>query len=94
MSEVGRNDPCPCGSGKKYKKCCALKTTLERRVVSKVDSVEAQAGIGRVSGLLSRPIKTGAGVDLAKKVDKGINTKQKGINPAESAADVDPKNDS
>ncbi len=23
--EPGRNDPCPCGSGKKYKKCCALK---------------------------------------------------------------------
>jgi len=22
---VGRNDPCPCGSGKKYKKCCLLK---------------------------------------------------------------------
>ncbi len=22
--KVGRNDPCPCGSGKKYKKCCAL----------------------------------------------------------------------
>jgi SEC-C motif-containing protein len=21
--KVGRNDPCPCGSGKKYKKCCA-----------------------------------------------------------------------
>lgn len=21
-SIVGRNDPCPCGSGKKYKKCC------------------------------------------------------------------------
>jgi hypothetical protein len=21
-SPVGRNDPCPCGSGKKYKKCC------------------------------------------------------------------------
>jgi hypothetical protein len=20
---IGRNDPCPCGSGKKYKKCCA-----------------------------------------------------------------------
>ena len=20
--EVGRNDPCPCGSGKKYKNCC------------------------------------------------------------------------
>jgi len=23
--KVGRNDPCPCGSGKKYKKCCANK---------------------------------------------------------------------
>jgi hypothetical protein len=23
---VGRNAPCPCGSGKKYKRCCALKT--------------------------------------------------------------------
>jgi hypothetical protein len=22
---VGRNDPCPCGSGKKYKKCCLSK---------------------------------------------------------------------
>lgn len=22
VSPVGRNDPCPCGSGKKYKKCC------------------------------------------------------------------------
>ncbi len=22
---IGRNDPCPCGSGKKYKKCCGAK---------------------------------------------------------------------
>ncbi|MBE0597875.1 MAG: YchJ family protein [Desulfuromonadales bacterium] len=22
-NKVGRNDPCPCGSGSKYKKCCA-----------------------------------------------------------------------
>ncbi|WP_130860658.1 YecA family protein [Gracilibacillus phocaeensis] len=26
--EVGRNDPCPCGSGKKYKKCCMKKDNL------------------------------------------------------------------
>ena len=24
-TKVGRNDPCPCGSGRKYKKCCAGK---------------------------------------------------------------------
>ena len=23
--KVGRNDPCPCDSGKKFKKCCILK---------------------------------------------------------------------
>ena len=25
MSKIGRNTPCPCGSGLKYKKCCLLK---------------------------------------------------------------------
>ena len=25
-TKIGRNDPCPCGSGKKFKKCCASKT--------------------------------------------------------------------
>ena len=24
MTKIGRNVPCPCGSGKKYKKCCLL----------------------------------------------------------------------
>ena len=26
--KIGRNDPCPCGSGKKYKKCC-----IDREIV-------------------------------------------------------------
>jgi hypothetical protein len=26
--KIGRNDPCPCGSGKKYKKCCGIKEDL------------------------------------------------------------------
>jgi uncharacterized protein len=30
-SRTGRNDPCPCGSGRKYKKCCLGKSLLERR---------------------------------------------------------------
>lgn len=25
IEKVGRNDPCPCGSGKKYKQCCLAK---------------------------------------------------------------------
>jgi len=31
-ASVGRNDACPCGSGKKYKKCCAL--TAERSLAT------------------------------------------------------------
>ncbi len=27
--KIGRNDPCPCGSGKKYKKCCGKSETQE-----------------------------------------------------------------
>lgn len=37
MAAVGRNEPCPCGSGKKYKNCCALKkdrTSLGSLVVA------------------------------------------------------------
>ena len=28
--KVGRNDPCPCGSGKKYKKCCGLNESADK----------------------------------------------------------------
>jgi hypothetical protein len=28
--KVGRNDPCPCGSGKKYKNCCLIKERLSQ----------------------------------------------------------------
>jgi hypothetical protein len=29
MPKVGRNDPCPCGSGKKYKRCCLAARTAD-----------------------------------------------------------------
>jgi tetratricopeptide (TPR) repeat protein len=38
LSKVGRNDPCPCGSGKKYKKCCMAKDEERSR--------EALSGVG------------------------------------------------
>lgn len=39
MSEkIGRNDPCPCGSGKKYKQCCLKAPTgnKKRKFAAKV----------------------------------------------------------
>jgi hypothetical protein len=29
--KIGRNDPCPCGSGKKYKKCCFEKDEVPKK---------------------------------------------------------------
>ena len=29
--KIGRNDPCPCGSGKKYKKCCFMLDQIRER---------------------------------------------------------------
>lgn len=31
QNRIGRNDPCPCGSGLKYKKCCLGKTSLSHK---------------------------------------------------------------
>jgi uncharacterized protein len=28
QAKIGRNEPCPCGSGKKFKKCCGLAAEL------------------------------------------------------------------
>jgi len=45
MGKPGRNDPCPCGSGLKYKKCCAQKDAAAesaRLAVNKV-RLEEQA---------------------------------------------------
>lgn len=35
--KVGRNDPCPCGSGKKYKKCCGMYDHNQKAKLSKSD---------------------------------------------------------
>ena len=32
MAKVGRNSPCPCGSGEKYKRCCEKKEAAMKRL--------------------------------------------------------------
>ncbi|MFQ5815699.1 MAG: tetratricopeptide repeat protein, partial [Candidatus Hydrothermarchaeaceae archaeon] len=41
MSKIGRNNPCPCGSGKKYKKCCLKNMRLNRDLEKLGDIAEA-----------------------------------------------------
>lgn len=59
--KVGRNDPCPCGSGKKYKACCMQKqlpkkTKLTAKWVNQpspkpVDLMERAFGNGIARGM-------------------------------------------
>ncbi|WP_201715995.1 YecA family protein [Rossellomorea arthrocnemi] len=44
MSTVGRNEPCPCGSGKKYKKCCEKENVvnIDTLVSQELDVLQAQ----------------------------------------------------
>ena len=35
MGKVGRNSRCPCGSGKKYKKCCLVSKQKPKAVLEK-----------------------------------------------------------
>ncbi|GEM_PF-1400627 len=50
--KIGRNDPCPCGSGKKFKKCCEGRMIGKRFMAHKIDSPESLAA-NKISGLTS-----------------------------------------
>ena len=48
--KVGRNDPCPCGSGKKFKKCCENKMIGKKFMAHKIDTAAVSK---QASGLTS-----------------------------------------
>ena len=51
---VGRNDACPCGSGKKFKSCCEGKSTtrMSRGLILLVVVIAAIAAIGVIPALI------------------------------------------
>jgi hypothetical protein len=58
---VGRNDPCPCGSGKKFKKCCidsaridTVSSTLHRTEPEAEWLPDTESAIGRVNEAIRR----------------------------------------
>ena len=50
MKKIGRNDPCPCGSGKKFKKCCESQMLGGRFKATRVE-VGSSPLIQKVTGL-------------------------------------------
>ena len=49
-TKTGRNEPCPCGSGKKYKKCCYdsdRNSTLENQLKDQLDSPDSKPKLSK-----------------------------------------------
>jgi len=71
-AQVGRNEPCPCGSGRKFKQCCESKRqsmSLPMRV-----ALIAAAGLviaGIVLGVSSFSTESGAGAGRVWSMEHG-----------------------
>ena len=48
MAKIGRNDPCPCGSSKKYKQCCLAKDEAAARAAAPPPPEPSPRRAGRV----------------------------------------------
>lgn len=75
-TKTGRNDPCPCGSGKKYKQCCLLKKKGPRKLTAKW--INAPMG----PNLLERAY--GDVIPPAGKTFEPVKEESKEINPTEN----------
>ena len=54
MEKIGRNDPCPCGSGKKFKKCCESKLIGKRFAAHKIENATQATKAAGLSNLFNR----------------------------------------
>jgi hypothetical protein len=61
MPKAGRNDTCPCGSGKKYKKCCEAKAAAQSKNTTMMLIVAGAILVMIVLGLALRDRGPGEG---------------------------------
>ena len=60
---VGRNEPCPCGSGKKYKKCCGLAPQTNHSAANSQDSIVQGEQVAKAVDLICEAAEQNAAVD-------------------------------
>ena len=78
------SQPCSCGSGKKYKHCCALKKEKRRRAVRRSKKILKWIGVAAVLVLLFYALSRTSGVpytdaDIAVVDFSGLNLSQKKV---------------
>ena len=76
MAKIGRSAPCPCGSGKKYKKCCLPLHEMSRSQQNgdMLYSMDDMDDLDRVSNSVVDLIKEGR-LDEAEKVSRELLSK-------------------
>ncbi len=70
----GRNDPCPCGSGRKYKKCCLRG---DEDLVHQIPAVRQAEAIGHVDSAAPAAESTG-GEDSNDRDDSSLPPEARG----------------
>ena len=74
MAKIGRNAPCPCGSGKKYKKCCLIpKAGKEQKYASSTKFVPVYTQLDQLSNSVVDLIKQNR-LDEAEAVSRKLLT--------------------
>ena len=69
-AQPGRNDPCPCGSGNKYKKCC-----LEKDEAARVAATTASAAAAAAAAAEKPPVAQTAPAAKPHVQPKGVSNR-------------------
>lgn len=72
MGKIGRNDPCPCGSGKKYKKCCLLKKDTEEKAIGLFGGDAVSLRMSHLLGSMNRSEFMHVYKDPARDIERAI----------------------
>lgn len=72
MEKPGRNDPCVCGSGKKFKKCCERKMIGKRFMATKIDT----QNLSTISSFFKKVthVNPNQTLDESKKINAQLNS--------------------
>ena len=72
--KTGRNEPCPCGSGKKFKKCCERKMIGKKYMATKI---ETKSSPGSITGLFKNSVSTSDANLSRKNIKAFVKPKEK-----------------
>jgi hypothetical protein len=82
MSEkIGRNDPCHCGSGRKYKKCCSAKDDAARSAELAAQAAARAAASEEASTDVAAPGASESAKGAAGRATPNAPSKPKGTRP-------------